>query len=211
MGQLKWNKIPIWENKERIKNLTFWRDLYVERLFGSVKKLPSPGTGKPFGDEERRTELNRRIPAVKEMVALADITALRDWITIGKDDASVRVDVLEQFWYLERLRISFRAASDVVEEAIGKYQADQRRSWIRTFDPLYWFGRLVDWLVGNAFNVVTLFGANPETARRSSIGRSIIALGKFVGWIAGIAAAIATVLLFFGLDKPIRNFFHLPP
>jgi hypothetical protein len=62
------------------------------------------------------------------MVKLADISALRDWVTIRKDDERVRIDVLEQLWYLEKLRLSYRAASDVVEEAIGKYQADQRGS-----------------------------------------------------------------------------------
>jgi hypothetical protein len=34
----------------------------------------------------RRGTPHRGIPAVKEMVALADITALRDWTTIRKDD-----------------------------------------------------------------------------------------------------------------------------
>jgi hypothetical protein len=86
---------------------------------------------------------------------------------LGKTPKPARVDILEQFWYVETLRVSYRTPSDVVDEAIGKYQADQRRSRIRTFNPLYWFGRLIDWPVGKAFNIVTLFGGNPETARRS--------------------------------------------
>ena len=77
-------------------------------------------------------------------------------MTFGKDPKLVRVDILEQFWYVETLLVSYRAPSDVVDEAIGKYQANQRRSRIRTFSPLYWFGRLIDWLLGRAFNVVTL-------------------------------------------------------
>jgi hypothetical protein len=132
MSRLKWNKIPIWENKQRIKELQFFRDIYLLGLWGYTKMLISAATGKRFTAEECRSEINRRLPAVKEMVALADITALRDWVTIRKDDAPSRVDVLEQLWYLEKLRISYRAPSDVVEEAIGKYQADQRQSWIRT-------------------------------------------------------------------------------
>jgi hypothetical protein len=171
MSRLKWNKITIWENKERIKDLTFWRDLWLEGTFPSDNVLVSPATGRPFSPEERRVELNRRIPAVREMVALAEVPTIRDWMTFGKDPKPVRVDILEQFWYVETLRVSYRAPADVVDEAIGKYQADQRRSRIRTFNPLHWFGRLIDWLVGKAFNIVTLFGGNPETARRSSIGR----------------------------------------
>lgn len=210
MSRLTYNQIPIWENKQRIRDLRYFRDLYQEGLFSSVKLLMSRATGKPFGMEERRSELNRRIPAVREMVALADIAALRDWITIRKDDAPVRVDVLEQFWYLDRLRISIQAPSDVVEEAIGKYENDQRRSWVRTFCPIYWFGRLIDWLVSGAFNIVALVGANPQTARNSPIGHIVFAIAKFMGWIAGIVVAIITVLQFFGFETPVRRFFHLP-
>jgi hypothetical protein len=73
MNRLKWNKITIWENKERIKDITFWRDLWLEGTFPSDNVVVSPTTGKPFSPEERRGELNRRIPAVKEMVALAEV------------------------------------------------------------------------------------------------------------------------------------------
>jgi hypothetical protein len=103
-----------------------------------------------------------------------------------------------------------RAPSDVVEEAIGKYEADQRRSLGRTRNPLYWIGRGIDRLVSEAFNVVKIFGGNPETARRSRVGRVIVTSGQFIGWIAGIIVAIVTVLVFLGLDKQIRNHFGLP-
>ena len=82
------------------------------------------------------------------MVWLAGISALRDWVTIGKDDERVRVDVLEQLWYLEKSRLSFRAASDVVEEAIVVYYADQTRSRIRTYQSVFLGGsadRLAGW------------------------------------------------------------------
>jgi hypothetical protein len=148
-------------------------------------KLLKPG-GKPLTIDECRSEINRRLPGVKEMVRLANISALRDWITIRKDDEPVRVDVLEQLWYLEKLWVSYRAPSDVVEDAIGKYQTDQCQSWIRTFNPFYWFGRLVEWLIGEAFNVVALFGGNPQTARNSSIGRIVFAVGTFLAWGATV-------------------------
>jgi hypothetical protein len=208
MSRLKYDKIPIWENKRRIKELTFWRDLWL--TFASNRPLVSPKTGQPFSFEERRGELNRRIPAVREMVTLAEVHAVRDWMTVGKQTKTLRVDILEQFWYVERLWLSFQAPSDVVDEAIGKYQSDQRRSWIRTFNPFYWISRLIDWLISEAFNVVKIFGGNPETARASQLGRVINAFGQFIAWIAGIVVAIVTVLWFLGFDKPIRNYLHLP-
>jgi hypothetical protein len=84
---------------------------------------------------------------------------------------------------------------------------DQRRSWFRTFNPFYWFGRLIDWLVDEAFNIVRLFGRKPETARNSPTGHKIFAIGQFIAWAFGLAAAVVAVLEF----PPIRNFFHLPP
>lgn len=210
MSRLKYDKISIWGNKKRINDLSFFRDLWLEGLFNAPHLLISPATGRPFSAEERRAELNRRSPAVREMVALADISALRDWRTFRKDDPPVRVDVLEQFWYIEKLRLSARAPSDVVDEAIGIYLADQRGSWIRTFNPFYWFGRMIDWMVSGAFNAVTLFGGNPQVVRNSQTGRIAEAIGKFLGWFAGVGAFVLALMEFLGLQTPIRHFFHLP-
>ena len=210
MSRLRFDKIPIWENKQRIKDLTFWRDLWLEGMFQAINVLISPPTGKPFTSEERLTELNRRIPAVREMVKLAEIPTTRDWITSRKDDPPVRVDILEQFWYVEKLRISARAPSDVVDEAIGKYQSDQRQSWVRTFNPFYWLALFIDWLIGEAFNVVTIFGGTPQNARNSALGRKIIAAARFIGWLIAVAAAVCTILEFLGFQTPIRNYLHMP-
>src|SRR6516165_5422259 len=90
LNRLKYDRIPIWENKQRIKDLTFWRDLWLQGTSPDVKVLISPATGKPFGVEERRGELNRRIPLVREIVALADISTVRDWKTVRKDAGTVR-------------------------------------------------------------------------------------------------------------------------
>ena len=94
MSRLKYDRISIWENKRRIKDLTFWRDLWLEGLFQADKTLISQVTQKPFTPGERRTELNRRIPEVREIVALANIETIRDWRTIRKDDEPIRVDIL---------------------------------------------------------------------------------------------------------------------
>jgi len=94
MSRLRYDKIPIWENKQRIKDLKFWRDLWLEGTFVGGKLVVSPTTGKPFSSEERRAELNRRIRAVKEMVSLAKIPTVRDWMTVRKDPTPVRVDIL---------------------------------------------------------------------------------------------------------------------
>ena len=37
LNRLKYDRIPIWENKQRIKDLTFWRDLWLEGIFARSK------------------------------------------------------------------------------------------------------------------------------------------------------------------------------
>ena len=115
---------------------------------------------------------------------------------------------MEQLWYVEKLGVSYRAPSDVVEEAIGKYQTNQVKSWIRTFNPLHWLGVLIDWLVGKAFSVVKLFGGDPQTARNSRIGRSISVAGKFIAGCIFLAAAACTVLQFLGYQSLFQHFLY---
>jgi hypothetical protein len=81
MNRLKYDKVPIWENKWRIKHLQLFRNVYLVGMWGYTELL-KPG-GKPLTIEECRSETNRRLPGVKEMVRLANISALRlrDWIT----------------------------------------------------------------------------------------------------------------------------------
>jgi hypothetical protein len=69
---------------------------------------------------------------------------------------------------------------------------------------------VIDWLIGEAFNVVTIFGGDPETARGSRVGRIIFSIGKFAVSLIGFVAAVCTVLEFLGFQTPIRNYFHLP-
>jgi len=70
-------------------------------------------------------------------------------------------------------------------------------------NPFFWVARLIDWLVGDAFNIVTLFGGDPETARNSHIGCIIFAVGKFIVWLIGLTPGILYVLEFLEFRAPI--------
>jgi len=67
--------------------------------------------------------------------------------------------------------------------ADANFSSEPTPNWVRTFCLIYWIARLIDWLVGEAFNVVTLFGGNPENAGSSPAGRKIFAAAQFVGWL----------------------------
>jgi hypothetical protein len=210
-NRLKYSQIPIWENKRRIITLALFRDLYLDTvMFPPGNRIPiSPRTGQPFKLEERRSEINYRKPAIQEMVALAEIVARRRWPTRRKDLEPVDLDVLDQLWYLETFRVSGRAPIDVVEEAIGVYRDDQQRSWIRTFNPIFWLTRLINGLSDSTFEIVTIFGGDPHKARHSAFGRLVNSIERIGLWVAAVLTAILTVLSFLGFETPIRRLLHL--
>jgi hypothetical protein len=57
--QTEYEKIPIWESKRRIKALTVFRDLYLDRVeFPPGTRVPlSPTTGQPFREGSNAAKL----------------------------------------------------------------------------------------------------------------------------------------------------------
>jgi hypothetical protein len=72
-------KIPIWENKPRIKTLTLFRHLYIDRILHNPR--------------EHRSEINKLKPAVQKMVTLAGITTDRSWPTLYYGHPSSPADI----------------------------------------------------------------------------------------------------------------------
>jgi hypothetical protein len=196
--QIEYAKIPIWENKRRIKALSVCRDLYIDRLTNH------PGC--------HRRDINQQIPAVREMVDLAGIAAERSWPTMrdGYPSTPEDIDVLAEIWDLNLYHVNQNAPIDVIDNAIGVYRKDQAKSWFRTFWPFFWLGRLIDWVAHWTFNVVALFGADPHEARSSHFGRVITALERLTLWTATVVGAAIAVLEFLGFETPIRHFLNLP-
>jgi hypothetical protein len=208
--QTEYSKIPIWENKRRIKALTVFRDLYLDLVLVSPgNRIPlSPTTGQPFRQGEQRSEINQRKPAIQNMVALAKIRAFR--ATVRRDGSPVDIDVLAHLWELETCRVSVMLPVDAIEEAIGVYRDDQAKSRFRTFNPFFWLARLIDWVADWIFNVlVALVGADPQKAKSSGFGRVFNALKDLTLWIATVGGAIVAVLELLGYQTAIRRFFHL--
>jgi hypothetical protein len=175
--RLKHSEIPLWENKRRIEYLTLFRDLVNDfnPLFGTQLRAPlSPTTGHPLNREQRITEINERKPLAQQMIALAGIKSRRSCILNKPGAPSLEVDVIERFWYLGNLGVSFREPTTVIEEAIGVYKHDQKNALYRTRNPVSWIVRIVEWIAEfPVWLFSSIFGLDQEKAATSKLGRIV--------------------------------------
>jgi hypothetical protein len=145
--RLKYSDIPIGENKHRIEYLTLFRDLIydIRPVFDTPLRVPlSPTTGQPLNKGQRFTEFNERKPLAQQMIALADTKTRREFATRVKGISSLlEVDVIQQFWDLETLGVSFRAPMDVVEEASADIRRTKRTPCVAREIPS--FGLFASW------------------------------------------------------------------
>jgi len=70
MSRLEWNKIAIWENKRRIKELQFFRDVYLLGFWGYTGMLISEATGKPFTPKSAAAKSIVDFPLLKKWSGL---------------------------------------------------------------------------------------------------------------------------------------------
>jgi hypothetical protein len=209
--RLKYSEIPIGENKHRIEYLTLFRDLIydIRPVFDTQLRVPlSPTTGQPLNKEQRFTEFNERKPLAQQMIALADIKTRREFATRVKGVSSLlEVDVIQQFWDLETLGVSFRAPMDVVEEAIGRYKTDQKNALCRTRNPFFWIVRIVEWIAGfPVWLFSSIFRLDQEKAATSKLGRIVTILFQTTLWLFGLfqtLAALSYLLDHFGWENPV--------
>jgi hypothetical protein len=213
--KLGYSKIPIWENKHRIEYLTVFRDFAndIRPAFNTQPRIPvSPTTGKPFEQGQRYTEFNERKPLAHQMILLAGIKTRREFAARVKGNSSlIEVDVIEQYWSLETLGVSFRAPQDIIEEAIGRYKTDQKKAQRRTWSPLFWAARFIEWIIQFPVWLISLtFSIEEEKVARSWYGRLLS--GIYVGFCTLIPAvqALSALLDHFGLERPLLHLLGFP-
>jgi hypothetical protein len=186
--RLEIDKIPIGENRRRIKYLSDYRDLLNTAFGWSVR------TGwQPSYLEERRTAINEGKPLVHRMITLSGIKTVRQ---CARSDIikTEGLDVLDEIWSLERLHISTREPITAIEEAIGEYKRDRKRAWWRTWNPFFWIAHIIEWIAElpvRLFGVI--FGVDQKKAVSSPLGRSATIFFNATIWIFALVQTLAAL------------------
>jgi len=125
-----------------------------------------------------------------------------------------QVDLIINFFNLGNFGTGVKEVLDWIDRSIGVYENDKRRAFIRTFNPFFWLGLLVDYIVAIPFSLLAKAGFNRTKIEDSFIGR----IAKFVlyvvtllGALLGIIASLLTIVQVLGyldaVKSVLRKFF----
>jgi hypothetical protein len=196
--QLKIHQIPVGENRNRIDYLTNYRDL-LNTAFGWPVR-----TDWQLSDlEQRRTSINEGKPLVHRMITLAGIKTVRQCVRRNVS-STIKLDVVDELWSLEQLFVSTREPITAIEEAIGEYKRNQKKARWRTWSPLFWATRFIEWIIQFPVWLLSLiFSVEEHKVARSWYGRLLS--GVFWGTCAlvGAVQALSALLDHYGLEKPL--------
>ena len=123
-----------------------------------------------------RSNINLMNVEIQKVIAAAGIDCAIQYIPPGVVGSHIHVGVLENIFNLSRFSITPNHAIGFVEQAMGVYQSDHRKSVCRTFNPFWWMGRLLYWFSCIPFNIVKAAGFNSTKVEGSTLGRLVKAV-----------------------------------
>ena len=128
------------------RNITFWESLRRQERLDEFLELVDTyflahRAKQVKRASEARTSLNLMLIDVKKILYAANVRPVIRWTPppmVG--GPSQNIDLVENLFFLDRYSLSPAQVSDVVLRAQGVYKSNHFRSFLRTFNPLWWAG-----------------------------------------------------------------------
>jgi len=199
-----YNKIPIWENKRRLQLLIRYRQL-MSTYFDNIEHLRmASGIIENKEAKDARVQVNRILDEVDIVINLAGVSTIIKYTPPPIVGGYIeRIDVVLNVFGMHRYHIQPDDLLGFVDRAIGIYENDSPRAWIRTFNPIYWIGYLFDFIAGLPFALLGRIGFDKNRAESSIIGRAI----KAILYLVEVFAALLAILHFLGYLEEFKALF----
>ncbi len=183
-----YKKITIWENYRRTKLLLEFRNLvvtYFANLLVSGRRVENKKA------QQARIEINMILDKTYFVVISAGVKPTIYYSpppSIGGLEGDI--DLIHNIFNLYRYQIEPRKILDFIERAIGIYENDRHNALLRTLNPLFWLGLILDYIVSLPFKVIGKIGFNQEKIESSITGKII----KGILYFITVLASFLTVL-----------------
>lgn len=106
-----------------------------------------------------------------------------------------RINLIDNLFNLQNYDIEIQALLDFIDQVDGVYQQDFINSILRTFNPFYWLGRLLEFIASIPFYLLGSVGFNREKVENSAVGKLVKWLIKFFTLIFAVWEAMARLSL----------------
>jgi len=143
------------------------------------------------GARRARGETNRLLDECRSIIVLAGVSPIITYVPPPAIGGYVqRIDILTNLFNLHNFEISLDTVFDHIDRAIGVYERDEFRACIRTFNPFFWLGLLLDFIVEIPFSLLGKAGFNKSTIEESLLGR----IAKTIMYLVTLLASLLTIL-----------------
>lgn len=196
-----YKNIPIWTNIKRQKILGEFRN-NVGEYFQNCRAENGIWIGETTRALERRKEINLQYDEAYSAIIGALINPVILYAPPeGTSGWRGQLDLMSNIFMLEMKRVHESYLIDMIDRAIGVYKSNRRNAIIRTFNPLFWFLMIVDFVVSIPFIILGRIGFNQKKMEQSKIGKLI----KLVFYLILLIEAILVILQRIGHDDWIKN------
>ena len=153
--------------------------------------------------KEARRDLNRLREDVRSIILNSGIDPSFSWTrptAAGGDETDI--DLIEDILNLDQFDIGPNNVLDLIDRAIGQHESNRKFASIRTFNPFFYIGVVLDTISDLPFIVIGLFGFDREKIRTSAIGRPI----KAILYLTTIIAVLLAILHVSGFLEPASRY-----
>ncbi len=199
-----YTKILIEENKRRLNKLREFRSLMI-RYFNHSRVGFGGGRVEESAAKEARREINRLKEEIHSIILNSGIDPGFSWTppsAVGGDET--KIDLIEDIFNLDQFDIGPNNVLYLIDRAIGKYEANRRSAFVRTFNPFFYLGWVLNAITDLPFIIVGILGFNRQKMKASTVGRLV----RGILYLIIIVAAVLTVLHLLDFVEPIKRFVY---
>ena len=159
------------------RNITFWESLRRQERLNEIHELivtyyTALQKGQADQASEARISINLILKDVQAIVYAAEVYPVISWTPprfVG--GPSIKIDVLENLFYLRRYDLGPESVTDLSLRASGVYKSYHLQSFLRTVNPLWWLWQIFNWFAKLPFLLLGTAGFNSTRAEKSILGR----------------------------------------
>lgn len=186
-----YNKIPFWENRKRIDKLEEFRQLFVD--YFNIVYLRMNEYVENEEAKNIRSEINFIIDNAYSIIIASGINT-NVYYTHSPASGGRRevIDLITNIFNLGMYDITPSQVLDIIDRSIGIYYHNINDSILRTINPFYWFGLVLDYFASLPFTLIGKMGYNQSEIETSSLGKTL----KGVVYLVEVLVSILTLYIY---------------